>query len=156
LEWQKQHAAVDDNNDVPVDAAEVPTKPIDPNDSLHSEGVISVEHQLARAKKEEQLLRAEYEKEQAEFRELLATAQLLEKENNNLKHKRDLFDAVRQRLDQKNMERNVIGPVEVLTRAFVPSEPHHDRRMLFTAIALVVGLGLSSGVTFFPARRRKK
>ena len=156
LEWEKQHAAVDDNNDVPVDAVEVPTKPIDPNDSLHSEGVISVEHQLARAKKEDQLLRAEYEKKQAEFRELFATAQLLEKENSNLKHKRDLFNAVRQRLDQKNMERNVIGPVEVLTRAFVPSKPHHDRRMLFTAVALIVGLGLSSGVTFLPGRKCKR
>jgi uncharacterized protein involved in exopolysaccharide biosynthesis len=156
LEWEKQHAAADDKKDELVDAAEVPTPFVDPNDSLHSEGATSLEHQLARAKKEEQLLRSEYEKEQAEFRELFATVQLLEKENNNLKHKRDLFEAVRQRLDQKNMERNVIAPVEVLTRAFVPSEPYRDHRVLFTAIALIVGLGLSSSVTFLPGRKRKK
>lgn len=156
LEWQKQHDIADDNKEVSVGAIEVPTKPVDPNSSLHTEGAISLEHQLARAQKEEQLLRAEYEKEQAEFHELFATAQLLEKENNALKHKRDLFNMVRQRLDQKNMERNVIGPVEVLTRAFVPSEPHRDRRILFSAIALVVGFGLSSGVVFLPTRRHKQ
>ena len=143
---------MNDNNDVPA-------KPIDSNGSLHPEEEISFDHQLARAKKEEQLLHAELGKQQSEFRELFYTAQLLEKENNALKHKRDLFAAVRQRLDQKNMERNVrgvIASVEVLTGAFVPSEPHRDRRVLFTAIALVAGIALSSGVAFLPTRKRKR
>jgi uncharacterized protein involved in exopolysaccharide biosynthesis len=159
LEWEKQHVVADDNNDVLVSAIDVPATPVDLNGSLHAEKAISVDYQLARAQKEEQLLRAELEKQRTEFNELFETAQLLEKENNDLKHKRDLFNAVRQRLDQKNMERNVrdvIATIEVLTRAFVPSEPHRDRRTLFTAIALVVGLGLSSGVVFLPGRRRKQ
>jgi capsular polysaccharide biosynthesis protein len=85
----------------------------------YKEALISLEHRLAQAKHEEQLLIAEFEKQQAEFERLFESAQLLEKENNALRHKRDLFDAVRQRLDQKNMERNVPGSIEVLMRAFV-------------------------------------
>ncbi len=107
-------------------------------DPDYEEEMKSLELQLARIKYEEQLLVAEFRKQQEEFRSLFESAQLLEKENNALQHKRELFGAVKQRLDQKNMERNVPEPIEVLTRAFVPSEPHKDRRILYTAIVLVL------------------
>ncbi len=116
-------------------------------------GLTSPEHQLAQAKQEEQLLLAEFEKQQAEFDGLFGSAQLLDKENNALQHKRELFGAVQQRLDQKNMERNVPGSIEVLTRAFVPSQPYNDRRIVFTAMALVVSLGMGGGAAFLRASR---
>ena len=120
----------------------------------YEERLISLEHQLARTKYEEQLLLAEFKEQQAEFRELFQSAQLLEKENNALQHKRELFSAVRQRLDQKNMERNVPGSIEVLTRAFAPSEPHKDRRIVFTAMALVLG-SIGVGFTGWLLRKRR-
>jgi hypothetical protein len=43
------------------------------------------------------------------------------------------------------MERNVPGSIEVLTRASVSSKPYNDRRIMFTAITLVLG---SIGLTF--------
>ena len=158
LEWEKQHTVADDNNDLLVNATDVPATSVDPNGSAYTRGIISLDHQLARAKREEELLVEYSNKQQREFADLFATAQVIERENNALKHRRELFEAVRQRLDRKNMERNVrdvTATTEVLTRAFVPSEPHRDPRMLFTAIALVAGLALSSGVAFFPGRRRK-
>jgi len=124
-------------------APEVPIAITSDSGPDYEEDLRTLEFQLAQIKYEEQLLVAELRKQQVEFQELFENAQLLENENNSLQHKRDLFKAVRQRLDQKNMERIVPGPIEVLTRAFVPSEPYKDRRVLYTAIVLILdGLGI--------------
>jgi len=120
----------------------------------YEERLISLEHQLARTKYEEQLLLAQLKKQQADFQELFESAQLLERENNALQHKRELFGAVRQRLDQKTMERNVPGSIEVLTQASVSSKPYKDRRILFTAIVLVLG-GLGLTFSGWLLRRRR-
>jgi capsular exopolysaccharide synthesis family protein len=120
-------------------------------DSGYKETSASLKFQLDRAKQEEILLDAEYKKQQTEFNQLSETAQMLEKENNELQHKRTLFQAVQQRLDQKNMERNVSGTIKVLTQAFVASQPHSDRRIVFTMMALVLGLGLGGSAAFLRA-----
>jgi len=41
----------------------------------------------------------------------------------------------------------------VLTRAFVPSQPYNDRRIVFTAMALVVSLGMGGGAAYLRAIR---
>jgi uncharacterized protein involved in exopolysaccharide biosynthesis len=135
-------------HDRPTDAAGVPITVTGTSGPGHEEGLRILEHQLARTKQEEQLLLAEFRRQQVEFQGLFETTQLLEKENSALQHKRELFSAVRQRLDQKNMERNVPGPIEVLTWASAPSEPHKDRRIVFTAMALVLGLGMGGVAAF--------
>ncbi len=114
----------------------------------------SLKFRLDRAKYEEQLLDAELKSQQKGFEDLFGRAQLLEKENSDLLHKRDLFSAVRQRLDQKNMERNVPGSIEILTRAIVPSKPYNDRRIMFTAMAVVFALGLGGGAAFLKANMK--
>jgi len=114
---------------------------------------VSLKQQLSRAKQEEKLLIEEYKKQQEESEKLFASAQLLQKANNALAHKRDLFNAVRQRRDQKTMERNVEGSIEVLTRGMTSSKPHEDRRIVFTAMALVMGLGMGGGLAFLRAFR---
>jgi hypothetical protein len=112
--------------------------------SGNEEGAASRKFKMARAKQEEKLLTVDLEKQKEDFKIRFADAQSLENENNKLQHKRELFKAVRQRLDQKNMESIVPGPIEVLTQAFAPSEPHKDRRVLYTAIVLVLD---SLGIT---------
>jgi hypothetical protein len=110
-----------------------------------------IKHQLARAKQEEQLLTDEYINQNREFKKLFADAQLLEKENNYLLQKRELLNAVRQRIDQKNMERNVsAGSIERSTQAYTSSQPYKDRRIIFTIISLVLALVISvaSGFLF--------
>ncbi len=121
----------------------------------YEEGQIPVEYQLAQAKQQEQLLIAEYEKQKAEFDGLFENAQLLDKENTDLQHKQELFDAVRQRVDQKNMERNVPGSIAVLTEASVPSRPDNDRRLVFTCMAMALGLGMGGGAAFLRASASK-
>ncbi len=141
--------------DRPKNAAGVPITVTDDSGPDYKEELRTLEHQLAQIKYEEQLLLAELKEQQGKFQELFENAQLLEKENNALQHKRELFSAVRQRLDQKNMERNVPGSIEVLTRASVSSKPYNDRRITFTAMALVMGLGMGGGVAFLRASRNQ-
>jgi hypothetical protein len=129
--------------DRPKNISEVPMTITSDSGPDYEEKLRALELQLAQIKYEEQLLLAELRKQQEEFQSLFESAQLLEKENNSLHHKRDLFKAVRQRLDQKNMEHNIPGPIEVLTQAFAPSEPHKDRRILYTSIVVILdGLGI--------------
>ena len=118
-------------------------------------GSMSPEHQLAQAEQEKKLLLADFEKQRGDFEGFWETAQLLDKENNALLHKRELFSAVRQRLDTKNMERNVPGSIEVLTLAHASSQPYNDRRIMFTAMALVLGLGMGGGAAFLRASRNQ-
>ena len=127
----------------------------DANGPRADERAMPVEYQLARAQREEQLVLAELDNQQEQFKRVFEGAQLLEKENAALRSKRELFDAVRQRLDQKNMERNVPGSIEVLTRAFAPSDPEQDRRAVLTAMILCLGVGVGGGAAFLRASRNQ-
>ncbi|MBC8872876.1 MAG: polysaccharide biosynthesis tyrosine autokinase [Planctomycetes bacterium] len=93
--------------------------------------------ELGLLKHQADLLLMEARKRRDDFAETFQLAQMLEKENEALRHKRRLFDAVRERLDAKDMERNVPSSIEVLTRAITSSEPSDDRRVLFTILALL-------------------
>ncbi|MHC4581809.1 MAG: polysaccharide biosynthesis tyrosine autokinase, partial [Planctomycetota bacterium] len=123
------------------------------NHLSYAEAIRYLKHQLARAHREEQLLLADIEKQQTEFETLFKSAQLLDKQNAALLHKRGLFGAVRQRLDQKNMERNAPGSIEVLTKAVVLSRPFNDRRILLTVMVTALAMGAGSGAAFLKARR---
>jgi len=125
----------------------------DPSDKVEME---SLEHQLERAKQEEKLLSEAYNIQQQEFRKLFDDAQLLEQENNSLLHTRELFDAVRKRLDQKRMERDVsAGSIKVSTWAYAPSRPYNDRRIVFTAMSVVLALGMGGGLAYLRASRNQ-
>jgi len=134
-------------------AAAAPLPAADANAPASENDPVSVRHRLAKAKLEEQLVATDLGKQQAEFKDLFASVELLEKENNALRYKRQLFDAVRERLDQKNIERNVPGSIEVSMWAYSPSRPQGDRRIVFTIMALALGLGLGGGAAFLRASR---
>ena len=122
----------------------------------YEEGLRTLEYQLARAQQEEKLLLAETEKQQREFQGVFESVQLFEKENNALLHKRALLAAVRQRLDQKNMnaERPRFNGIEVLSWASVSSKPYKDRRIVFTAMTLVIG-SIGVGFTGWLLKRKR-
>jgi capsular exopolysaccharide synthesis family protein len=112
------------------------------------------EYQLSLAQRDEQLLRAALEKQKVDFNDLFIRAQSLEREDTELQHKRELYNAVRQRLDQKNMERNVPASIEV-SPAYASTRPANDRRLVFTVMGLFAGLGLGGGVAFLRASRNQ-
>jgi capsular exopolysaccharide synthesis family protein len=118
-------------------------------------GSYPAEHLLAQAREEEKHLAADLAVQKANFNELFEDAELLESENNTILHKRQLFAAVRQRLDQKNMERNVPGSIEVLTWAAGPPEPYHDRRVTFAGVGVFMALAASFGAALLRAGRNQ-
>jgi len=127
----------------------------DPNDPNHGILSVPVEYRLLRAKQQEQLLQAELKGQEEEFKRVFQNAQLLENEHSMLRHKQDLFAAVRQRIDQKKVERDVPGSIEILASAFVASRPARDRRMVFTGMTAFVALGLGTGLAVLRASRNQ-
>jgi polysaccharide biosynthesis transport protein len=113
------------------------------------------ERELARTEEEEKLLSGEFLAQQVQFKEIFERAQLLEKENRDLRQKRELFDAVRQRKEQKDIERNVPGSIEVNAQAYSPSRPEKDRRVVFTIMGLFAGLGVGGGLASLRAMRNQ-
>lgn len=127
----------------------------DANDANPRREQLPIEHQLAQAEYEEKLLSEEFGAQQTQFKELFARAQLLEKENRDLRQKRELFDAIRQRKEQKDVERNVPGSIEVNAQAYSPFHPEKDRRVVFTAMGLFAGLGMGGALAFLRAIRNQ-
>lgn len=121
----------------------------------YEQELYAIEKELDSARQQEDMLKKALEEEEEEFKSLFETAQLLQTEANVLRHKRELFEEVRRRLDQKNVERNVPGSISVLAWAFSPSSPAQDRRMVFTAMALFVAFGLGGGAAFLRASRNQ-
>jgi capsular exopolysaccharide synthesis family protein len=110
-----------------------------------------LDRDLSVLKQREALVLAEMKKQKEDLDKVFNSAQLLEKEEQDVAHKRELFNAVRGRLDQKEMEKNVPGSIEVLTRAVAPGVPSTDRRLIDSFMALAVALGLAVTVVFFRA-----
>ncbi len=114
----------------------------------YNEQLKNIEYQKERAKQEEKILTENLSKQQAEFESIFNSAQSLEKDKSDLAYTREKYDLVRQRLDQKNTERNVPGYIEILTNAFVPTKPFNDRRAVFSVMVLCLAAGLSFGIAF--------
>jgi len=102
---------------------------------------------------QEQFLKDEMARQEGEFNQLFTDAQLLDKESRALSHTMDIFNVVRERLDQKRLERrsNVAGSIEVLTPAFTRTKPSNDRRLVFTAMVLFMSLGMGGGLGYLRA-----
>ena len=141
--------------------------PTEPNVSVYMPGTkpgeffydsvegLTLEGRLALAKEEERQLSAEVEKEQKDFDDLLEKAQEYDNISAQLLEKRQLFDAVRRRKEQKDMERNVPNSmsISILSRAAVPTESHNDRRILYTAIVLALYLTVGSCIAILGRKR---
>ncbi len=98
-----------------------------------------------------ELLAAQLAAEQRRFNEIFDSARTLARENEQIQFQRQIFEAVRTRLTEKEMERNVPGSIEQLARAYPASEPYHDRRFLYSVLAVIAGLGVGFGLALLRA-----
>ncbi|MHC4628948.1 MAG: hypothetical protein ACYTDV_18365, partial [Planctomycetota bacterium] len=116
-------------------------------------GVTSLKDRLALAKEEERLLTEEFERRQQEFQHLFETVQLLEKETTALQQKRELYFAVRLRLDGKRIERNAPCEISVFSRASALPKPRNGRYILYACIVLGLCLIVGRGIVLLQSRR---
>ena len=141
--------------DRPKNAAGAPITIADASDPNYVKGMIK--YQLARAKEEQRLTNLEYNMQKENFDKLFKDAQALVNRNNELRRKSELLDTVRQRLEQMNMERtfSAAGSIEISGPAFASNRPSNDRRIVFTAMSLILALGMGGGLAFLRAGRNQ-
>ena len=146
---QRREAQLDEQwSNLSGDNKAVPVLATSDNDTSQTEMPKTLKQQLALVKHEEELLRTDLDKQQKEFDALFSDAQRFEEENNELSHTRELYNDVQQRLDQKDIERNVPGSISVSMNAFASSQPYNDRRKVYSAMVIFLGLGLGGGAAF--------
>ncbi|MBN1972665.1 MAG: AAA family ATPase [Sedimentisphaerales bacterium] len=117
----------------------------------YEEQLKNIDYRKELAEERKKNLDENLKKQREEFEKVFESAQSLERETNDLAYKRQLFDVVRQRLDQKNMERNVPGSIEVLTQAFASSQYYNDRRAVFSMMVLCLAFGIGCAAAFLRA-----
>lgn len=117
--------------------------------------LLSPADQIGLLQHEEALLEGDYAKEKEAFNKLLEEVQLVNKETAALAITRNLWDLVRQRLAEKDMERDAPGSIGILMRAIVPTEPFQDRRIAFSCISLVLGLGLGGSAALIRGQQNQ-
>lgn len=113
---------------------------------------IPLSQRIGILKFKKELLVAALRKQEQEFERTFTAAQLLSVENEAIRHKRELRDAIRARLDQKLLERNIPGSIEILAEAMVPSKPAKDRRWKLSVVLLLVAMVSGVGAGQYRAR----
>ncbi len=105
-------------------------------------------HRIKQLQYERELLYTNVEKERTSFKGTLANAQLLAKENDDVRQRREMYDAIRVRKDEKEMERKVPGSIEINSQAIPSTKPSSDRRFILTLMALMGGIACGVGTAF--------
>ncbi len=130
----------------------------DANSSSPMNEPLPPQRELARAQYEKSLLTKGVEGLANDLKSAIEDAQKFEAENRRLREARELLDAFRQRKEQKETEqavRKVVASIETIMDAYSPARPANDRRVIFTIMALMAGLGLGGGAGFLRASRNQ-
>ncbi len=107
--------------------------------------------QIRALKKQRDLVLETLRKQQKDFDDTFEKAQLLARENDELSHKLEMFAALRQRKDAKELESNVPGSISLQARAIAPHRPFRDRRKMLSAVVLMAGLAAGVGLAYLRA-----
>ncbi len=78
--------------------------------------------------------------------------QLLSAEEEAIRHKKELAETLRSRLDQKELERSMPGSIEVMAPAVIPPEPSEDRRKKLVLAVMLAGLAAGMGMGYVRTR----
>lgn len=119
---------------------------VDPREALSA--------QLEKLRYQETLLTKDLDAAGEEVRRTAELVQTLTKENDTLRHKRDTYEAVRTRIMQRDLERQVPIAIRRQSDAIAPSQPYNaGRRLMLTALAAAAAAGVAAGVCYLRASR---
>lgn len=119
---------------------------VDPREALSA--------QLEKQRYQEALLTKDIELAADEVRRTAEIVQTLTKENDTLRHKRDAYEAVRTRMMQRDLERQVPIAIRRQSDAIAPSRPHNaGRRLMLVALAMCGAAGMAAGLCYVRALR---
>jgi succinoglycan biosynthesis transport protein ExoP len=93
----------------------------------------------------ERLIQRDLDILQGEYERTRDNAELLKRREAELHHEKELYEAVRTRLVEKQVESRVFGAVRLEAEAIPPTSAFRDRRKLFSAMALVASLVAAVG-----------
>ncbi len=112
----------------------------------------SLRHRVQLLKYRKDVLSETLKQQKGDFDQTFSSAQMLVKESDNISHRREIYNKVRTRLDEKEMEGKVPGSIEIIAPAIAPSEPEKDKRIPFTFAALFGALGAGFALAWLRVR----
>jgi len=105
--------------------------------------------QLEKLRYQETLLTRDVETAAEDVRRTAEIVQTLAKENDALRHKRDAYEAVRTRMMQRDLERQVPIAIRRQSDAIAPSRPYNaGRRLMLTLLAALAAALAGAGVCY--------
>lgn len=104
--------------------------------------------QLAFLRHREGLLAADLQKLQGEYNNMLSLAEELRSRQSELDRERRMYEVVRDRLSQEEVESRSLGSIRLAGSAVPPSSAYGDRRKLLALVACLAGLGLGVGAAY--------
>ena len=108
----------------------------------------SLEQQVERLGRQMDLLKADIAAQRAKVVEAGDIATEIAQYDEEIRQKRELYEAVRGRLTAFEMEGKAPARISIASLAILPSEPSQDRRFLLTGMCLACGLMLGVGVAY--------
>jgi polysaccharide biosynthesis transport protein len=108
----------------------------------------SLDYDARRKQQELTLIQAELERQRAKLGEAGDVALEIANYDERIRQKRELYEAVRLRREQLEMEQKAPARVRVASYSTEPVKPFNDRRILLTAVAVIGSLGAGLGVGY--------
>ncbi|MCH7701700.1 MAG: polysaccharide biosynthesis tyrosine autokinase [Planctomycetes bacterium] len=111
-------------------------------------GRLALEHDIERLEHKGKLLASRIDHQRDKVGGAGDMAKDLAHYDQEIATKQELYEAVRSRLSELEMEGKAPGRISVMALAVQPSQPYRDRRLLLSAMALAAAMMMSVGVAY--------
>ena len=111
-------------------------------------GAVPIDRQAKRLARHVELFGGEIAGQRRKVAEAGEIAKQIAQYNEEIRYKRELYDAVRSRIAQLELESNAPARISVAAHAVQPSKPSRDRRLLLTGMSVGLALMAALGVGY--------